>query len=427
MPISNSDNLFGISPFIVDPTGVSGSYTTINSAMFAAAGVIGGTVYVRYTGTPYVEDLQWPEKVDIIGVCGDGRLGQVVVDGRHTCSSQGEHTALNMTFTNTIDNSPVWTFNAVGVDGIIAFENCKLTAPGGGSIMLMDPTLGANAAVACSQCDINSDLLDQFILNDNCFLNMQLCGSDANFAHNIRIAGVNSQATIQDCDLTSRIDNITLAVATNSLTISNSSFTTDVNGSVIDFQSSNGTATISNSKVDCTEASNFWVKNAGDLRFASIAAVSPGNVIDPGVNQFPLDWQPYATGTTVGTASFNGTDFNVSSTGQVSLTTPSLVWTNYAAPATVTGNSGSFIDAAITLSLPSPGFQGATCEFVCTSAGPCVIQAQGADKIFIGTGTSSAGGTATSTAGGDSIKLVYQIVTASWYSAGGPQGNWVLA
>lgn len=81
-------------------------------------------------------------------------------------------------------------------------------------------------------------------------------------------------------------------------------------------------------------------------------------------------------------------------------------------------NSGSFVTAAITLTLPaSAGLaDGDIFEYVCTTSGALVIQAVGAQKIRIGSLISSAAGTATSSNIGDSITLRFRAADGFFYA-----------
>ena len=91
-------------------------------------------------------------------------------------------------------------------------------------------------------------------------------------------------------------------------------------------------------------------------------------------------------------------------------------------------NTGEFVTAAITRTLPvSAGLaDGDLFIYVCTTAGALVIQAVGAQKIRIGNVISSAAGTATSTAIGDSITLRFNATDGFFYEVS-IQGTWNLA
>jgi hypothetical protein len=110
------------------------------------------------------------------------------------------------------------------------------------------------------------------------------------------------------------------------------------------------------------------------------------------------------------------------------LTIKSPPYADAGSSTTSTLNSGSFVTAAITLTLPaSAGLaDGDLFEYVCTVAGPLVIQAVGTQKIRIGNAISSAAGTATSTLIGDSVSLRFE-ASSGFFFATSVIGTWVLA
>lgn len=116
-----------------------------------------------------------------------------------------------------------------------------------------------------------------------------------------------------------------------------------------------------------------------------------------------------------------------SATGST-VTVKSPPYSGQGSSTTVTLNSGSFVTAAVTLTLPvSAGLaDGDLFEFVCTTAGALVIQAVGAQQIRVGTLISSAAGTVTSTAIGDSISLRFRAADGFFYATS-VIGTWLIA
>jgi len=110
------------------------------------------------------------------------------------------------------------------------------------------------------------------------------------------------------------------------------------------------------------------------------------------------------------------------------LTIKSPPFSQVGASATSSLNSGEFVTAAVTRTLPvSAGLaDGDLFIYSCTTAGALVIQAVGAQKIRIGTLLSSAAGTATSTAIGDSVTLRFDAIQG-FFMAVGVIGTWLLA
>lgn len=91
-------------------------------------------------------------------------------------------------------------------------------------------------------------------------------------------------------------------------------------------------------------------------------------------------------------------------------------------------NTGEFVTAAVTRTLPvSAGLaDGDLFIYSCTTAGALVIQSVGSQKIRIGSGLSSAAGTATSNAIGDSLTLRFD-ATQGFFMATSVVGTWTLA
>lgn len=110
------------------------------------------------------------------------------------------------------------------------------------------------------------------------------------------------------------------------------------------------------------------------------------------------------------------------------LTIKSPPFSQIGSSATSSLNTGEFVTAAVTRTLPvSAGLaDGDLFIYSCTTANALVIQAVGAQKIRIGTLLSSAAGTATSTAIGDSLTLRFD-ATQGFFMAVSVIGTWVLA
>jgi hypothetical protein len=91
-------------------------------------------------------------------------------------------------------------------------------------------------------------------------------------------------------------------------------------------------------------------------------------------------------------------------------------------------NSGEFVTAAVTRTLPaSAGLNdGDLVIYSCTTAGALVVTANTAQTIRIGTLVSSSAGTATSTAIGDSLTLRFDATAAVWRAVS-VIGTWTMA
>ena len=91
---SNSDNKFGLTPYIVGQTlGDGCNYSSIQAAIDDAFAAGGGVVGIRPSTVPYVENLTLRQGVELYGFDVDGRLpsaiSRVVIQGNHTFTVAG--------------------------------------------------------------------------------------------------------------------------------------------------------------------------------------------------------------------------------------------------------------------------------------------------------------------------------------------------
>ena len=109
-------------------------------------------------------------------------------------------------------------------------------------------------------------------------------------------------------------------------------------------------------------------------------------------------------------------------------TSQPFTWTDEATSFNAANAHGYFITATSTATLPASPSQGNTIIFMNAGAGASglVIQANTGQTIIVGSGTSTSAGSATSNASGDSITLVYQNASTTWY-AYAVQGTFTLA
>ncbi len=110
------------------------------------------------------------------------------------------------------------------------------------------------------------------------------------------------------------------------------------------------------------------------------------------------------------------------------LTVKSPPFSQVGASATSSLNTGEFVTAAVTRTLPaSAGLaDGDLFIYVCTTAGALVIQSVTAQKIRIGSLITGAAGSATSTAIGDSLTLRFNATDGFFYAVS-VVGTWVLS
>jgi len=110
------------------------------------------------------------------------------------------------------------------------------------------------------------------------------------------------------------------------------------------------------------------------------------------------------------------------------LTVNSPPFSQVAATSTSVLNSGEFVTAAVTRTLPATAglLDGDLVIYYCTTASALIITANTGQTIRIGTLVSSSAGTATSTAIGDTVTLRFDATAVSWRCVS-VIGTWLLA
>lgn len=131
-----------------------------------------------------------------------------------------------------------------------------------------------------------------------------------------------------------------------------------------------------------------------------------------------------------GSSNFNilGLSGSKTSGSGSTITVKSPPFSQVGASATSSLNTGEFVTAAVTRTLPASAglVDGDLFIYACTTAGALVIQSVGSQKIRFGTLLSSAAGTITSTAIGDSVTLRFD-ATQGFFMVVGSIGTWVVA
>jgi hypothetical protein len=130
------------------------------------------------------------------------------------------------------------------------------------------------------------------------------------------------------------------------------------------------------------------------------------------------------TGITISNGSGAAGDPTINATGG------GIAWAETAISVAATNNKGWQTTAmGITITLPANAaglIEGTIVAVQATTADVVIIQANTSQFIHLGVVASSSAGTATSIKIGDTITLVYQLSTTSWW-AQSSVGNWVIA
>jgi hypothetical protein len=195
--------------------------------------------------------------------------------------------------------------------------------------------------------------------------------------------------------------------------------------------SSSQNISIINSVVNSTNNPAIAGAGAGTITYEGL--VFPNNSAFAGtLTLATVSWRPYAValaatdGTRVGTCNFNSAHFTVDANGFVSSLGNGFPWIDQATGIVLAVNTGYFVTAATTQTLPAAPTQGQVVKIVADTSGAVVVTANTGQTIRLGSVTSSVAGTMTSTSQGDSMELVFRAATSTWISIA-DNGVWVAA
>ena len=212
-------------------------------------------------------------------------------------------------------------------------------------------------------------------------------------------------------------------------------FSVDTNG----FVSLLGTAAISGVTVDVHTApgtSPVVPNSSGDITVTGgqVAAGTTTNVIQTNslaANTYTIQIQrsQAVASSTIGdngVCHFNSAQFTVDANGFVSSLGAGFVWIDQATSTTLANNTGYFVTAATTQTLPSSPVQGTVVKIAVDTSGTVIVAANTGQTIRVGNLTSSSGGSMTNSLQGDTLELVYRASDTTWFSIA-TTGVWTAA
>ncbi len=161
------------------------------------------------------------------------------------------------------------------------------------------------------------------------------------------------------------------------------------------------------------------------------AGTNPVRSDGTGANTYALEVQisqaiASTNATNIGLSAFNSAHFTVDANGFVSSVAGVFTWIDQGTSITLAVNTGYFVTAATTQTLPAAPTQGQVVKIVADTTGAVVVTANTGQLIRSGTTVSSTAGTFTSTLQGDSLELVFRAATSTWISIA-TNGVWVPA
>ncbi len=384
MPILNATGQFGISPYVVGP----GAYTTIQSAMTAAAGATPpGTVYV--TPGTYTESATWPAGITVIGVSAGSTVSGVTgysvqVHGQQTFSSAGTISITNIEFDNN-GSGNAWTINNASAN--VNFEDCLLNATVAGNAL--NVTTGN---VTANTTDFNSSAGNAINYSSG-------SGSFTSCIMNATGAGLNTVNLGTGASITANSNMISstsgygvlVSTATSSWEGNYNQYTSGLSGI---FFTANGTA---------TSIDEIYNSSSGSGNFADSSAPGTGNFTS-------------ALATVNGTATSIGSNLN-SNTYPVASTPGAFTWNVITASQGISSNNGYIVTSGtVTITLPVTASAGSVFAVILDGGTSWTVAQNGGQQLRVGSrlSTVGAGGSLGSNNQGDAVYFICSVANTRW-------------
>lgn len=469
-----------ITPFIVSSAGLinGASYTNIQAALDAANTAGGGIVYVQ-PGS-YTENLLLYANTEVVGTPGNSDAGTagntVIITGVHTPPATGSFTFANVRLVSATD---IFS-SAVAGSAALVIENAFIAITNGFFFNLPNWT-GTFITYNIGEGSINNGMVNN-TGGATCFFISATHGAGTG-----QTMVTSGPVIMQEVDLNcpwSANTGTTIAcdyvLFTHTVTAANNStgafnfcrFSTGATPALT--MSSSAAIKITQSTIDSSNNPAISGAGAGTLTYSDLVFLN-NSAFAGTLTLATVSWRPYSIalaatdGTKVGTCNFNSAQFTVDANGFVStsgtgigntitgdsggalsptagnwnifgrsgsktsgsgstLTINSPPFSQVGASATSVLNSGEFVTAAVTRTLPATAglLDGDLVIYTCTTAGALVVTANTGQTIRVGTLISSSAGTATSTAIGDSLTLRFDATAVVWRCVS-VIGTWLIA
>ncbi len=466
MALTTGTNNYSPARYQVSQVSGYGNYTTIQSAIDAAtaAGVPADILIMPGT---YTEDINMSASVNINGWGADGTnisslplLNNVVINGviyalydgsavlsGITCTSNGDGclnldssgltklTVKNCQFYLT-DNQCVFMENT---SALLEMYYCN--------VYLTDALVGFNIVGGTVNNYFCNFVSDHAGMSTNSFdacvsgsLNFHYCKSSVTvttLGGNSIITGIYSEWNIPGTSGAS-----IRMIGSGTKMFEYCKFNSGANTAV----TISSTATVGMYGCEITSSATAAISGAGTLNYgwmiftnSKVITVTTQNPTAMTTFQGGTNLTSYTTGDTLYASAANIlSKLSIGTTGQVltvaagipawaNSATVSMPYTDQASNTTAAVNTGYFITAACTITLPATPAQGSVVAFEVTKAAtlPLIITAPAGASIQLGNTSSSTSRSATNSANGDSIYLVYRSADTTWYATQS-SGSWSL-
>jgi|TARA_R110000868_G_scaffold229240_4_gene482261 hypothetical protein len=415
----------GTDPVIPDGGGI----VTVTGAQVAAGTV--GTNVIRtnsLAANTYTTEIQRSTATGVSTIASNGvshfNSAQFSVDANGFVSSLGGGGSITLTGNSGVATPAANNINVVTANATVQFVGSgdDLTQDFGLTNLLLGSS-GTSITVGTNNVGLGLDALVSLTAGSgNTAIGRNAADSLNTGSNNIAI-GYNSLAVMTGSNQNVAVGASALVNMTTS-TGSNTAIGYASLDSITTGTANTALGEASGGNLSGSDSSNITIKNAGTSGDNNTIRIgTQGN----GSGQQNKCFVAGIVGVTVSNTQAVTID---STTGQLGVTAvpTSITWSQVGGSGTSVKNTGEFVNAAVTRTLPvSAGLSdGDLFIYICTTAGALVIQSVGAQRIRLGNILSAAAGTATSTAIGDSIELRFNATDGFFYCCGGPQGTWTI-
>lgn len=301
------ENRRWLSPFVVDPstvTGERGTFSTIASAILAAAAAGGGLIYIR--AGMYVENLTLVDDVHLFGIQ-TSLNNDVQIDGTMTADFTGVVRIESIFFLNAVGGSNI----IVSTAGIpqLSFSKCFFS-PTSASLC---GSANASFILTFDLCGVLPGVTDIFDMSAGImtFRRGNLNPFAGTLYQNILATGTAQYIFFED-----EINHFMETQGTAVIDVSASNLAPGPN-SAFNVNSAGSTITCYNSTINSTDASGDFAIGTGTFGYGDLVILGSAEDINATLTETIADWKPYctaaATEATVikGTVGFDSANFSV--------------------------------------------------------------------------------------------------------------------